>query len=211
MIKLLLKSCFFIALLLSSVAQATPITTQPAVENDTQAGSYITYNGVDIAWASNVNSERWYLSLDGYNTLLAPTIYTGWDFATTEQWDMITALSGSELLALFTRESDGSYIQAFEYWNTFYEADNNASNVLNGKIASNWSWSVPTNEDTDNLNDAQKIAQIEAIDFISTSFYDTFYFRTTQTNNSTPVPEPSTLMIFALGIIALASKKKMFS
>lgn len=209
MIKLFLKSCLLVAFLLSAVAQATLITTPPVAETETQLGNYITYNGVDIAWASNVNSERWYLSLSDYNTLLAPTTHTGWDFATTEQWDMITTLTGSELLALFTRASDGSYIQAFEYWNTYYAADSDGSNVLNGKIASHWSWSVPIGEDTANLTDDQKIAQIGTIDLIGTSFYDTFYFRASQADDAKPVPEPSTLLIFALGLITLATRKKL--
>jgi len=42
---------------------------------------------------------------------------------------------------------------------------------------------------------------------------ETFYIRKTVnlTNGTTPVPEPSTLLIFSLGLIALASKKRLFS
>lgn len=211
MIKLFSKLCLLVAISLSSLAQATLITTPLIAETDTTRGSYITYQGIDIAWAANVNSERWYISLDEYNTLQAPTTHDGWNYATTEQWNMITALTGSELLALFTRNSDSSYIQAFEYWNTYYEEDLDGSNVLNGKISSNLSWFVPVGEDTDSLTEEQKIAQIEEIELISSSFYDTFYFRQSQIGAPSPIPEPSTLMIFALGLIALVSKKKLFS
>ncbi|MBL4822841.1 MAG: PEP-CTERM sorting domain-containing protein [Colwellia sp.] len=209
MIKLFIKVNIVLCFLIASFAHATLITTPLVAETDTTQGNYITYQGIDIAWASNVNSERWYLSLAEYNTLLEPSTHTGWGFATTGQWDIITALSGSELLALFTRESDGTLIQAFEYWNTVYDGDSNTTDVLSGSsISSDWSWSVPALEDTNNLTDAQKTDQHNEIVSIGASAYDTFYFRKTVT---TPVPEPSTLMIFVLGIIALVSKKRLFS
>jgi len=55
---------------------------------------------------------------------------------------------------------------------------------------------------------------VDMNDFLSASisgewgngFNETFYVR-----DSKSVPEPSTLLIFALGLIALASKKKLFS
>lgn len=210
MIKLFFNICFIMAIAFSSLTHATLLVE----DNNTQLGDYISYNGIDIAWASSVNAETWYVSLDEYNTLLAPTTHSGWNYATAAQWDMITALTGDELLALFTRESDGSLIQAFEHWNTLFEGDLDSSNVLNGKINSHWSWSVPVGEDTDNLTEAQIIAQILEIDSVSTSYYDTFYFRTSSAgspNAPAPVPEPATILIFAVALIVMVSKKRLFN
>ncbi|PCI56407.1 MAG: hypothetical protein COB45_05225 [Gammaproteobacteria bacterium] len=208
MIKLFIKVNIVLCFFISSFAYAALITTPLVAETDTTRGNYITYQGLDIAWASSVNSERMYLSLDEFNALLAPSTHTGWGFATTEQWDIITALSGSELLALFTRESDKTLIQAFEYWNTVIDGSTDVFDIANLQIRSNWSWSVPALEDTDNLTDVQKTAQFNEIISINTSRFDTFYVRQTM---STPVPEPTTLMIFSLGLIALVSRKKLSS
>jgi hypothetical protein len=81
--------------------------------------------------------------------------------------------------------------------------------IENKHIRSKWSWSVPVNDDialTDDLDD--KKAQRSEIIGIDTADYTPFYIRQTLI---TQVPEPSTLLIFSLGRIALASKKRLSS
>lgn len=221
MIKLFIKLSLVCSLFFTSVSQATLL---PVNSNELTLNDYIVYNygGIDydITWASSVNSERWYDRNYNYNTLLGPTIRQGWGFAgengIPSLTDFFGNLSGGELLSQFTH--NGSYIDSFAYWNTvFTEVDTTVFmgevlgtlDIKNNHIRSQWSWSVPIDDDialTDDLDD--KKAQRGEIIGINTSDYATFYIRKTVT---TPVPEPSTLMIFALALIALVSKKKLFN
>jgi hypothetical protein len=206
MIKFFLNSILVCSFFFASISQATLITS------DLTEDSYITYKGIDFAWASRINAEKFYVNSSSYNELLDPTIHVGWDFATLAQLDMLTDLSGKELLKLFTRQ-DGTYIDAFEYWNTVYEEATDTNNILAREIKSHWSWSSPKNEVYDDLSSAEKMQQFLEIANTQLTDYETFYVRVSvvQGGNTNPVPEPSTLMIFALGLIALASKKKLFS
>tara|TARA_R110001583_G_scaffold112288_2_gene261642 strand:- start:191 stop:856 length:666 start_codon:yes stop_codon:yes gene_type:complete len=221
MIKLFIKLSLVFYILLTSIAQATLL---PINYNELTSNDYIVYNygGIDydITWASSENSERWYDRNYNYNTLLGPTIRQGWSFAGVNDipslTNIFTGLSGSDILSQFTR--NGNFIHSFSYWNTvFTEVDTTifmgevlgTLDIKSKHIRSQWSWSVPINDDiasTDDLDD--KKAQRTEIIGIDTSDYATFYIRKTATK---PVPEPSTLMIFALGLIALASKKRLFS
>lgn len=92
----------------------------------------------------------------------------------------ITFLKTSLTLADFTRD-DGTYIHSAEYWNTQF-FDINTFNFIDDAVSSNW------------------VAQGSFNDY-----FETFYVRATQT---TPVPEPTNIAIFGLGLIALACRKK---
>lgn len=207
MTKLLYKLCFICSLLFVTTTQATLITTELAED------AYITYQGIDFAWASMVNSEKFYVGVDSHNELLKPTDHEGWDYATDEQLGLLTALSGADLLALFTRE-DGSYIHAFEYWNTVYDQVNDTANILAGEIRSQWSWTAPEGEIYDDLTSLEKTLQFLEIANTPLTDFETIYVRASQGEDNNPVqpiPEPSTLLIFSLAIIALASRKKLFN
>jgi hypothetical protein len=196
MIKLISNLCIAFVFIFSSVSHATLI-----ISDD----SYISFNlgGVDydVAWASRVNTERYYsLSPFGTNLLLDPELYDGWGFATPEQLVLLRA-SSVKLSEDLTR-LDGSYIHAFDYWNDFYSAPDNTVDIEAGRIGSQWVWSINTDGGT---YAEDSVEQFSEISNRTGSSYDTFYIRASQ------VPEPSTLMIFALGLIALASKKRLFS
>ena len=215
-------------MLLTSVAHAGLI-------KDVNAGlikdvNYITYQGVDFAWASSVNSERWFFNFEyDYNTFLKPKTQAGWDFASDDELSLLTALTRSELLALFTLDNQ-SLIHAFAFWNDIFTE----ATVTDGfnchdplgiikdlcatQIRSQWSWTVPDTDNFDSLTASQrvtegKLQEKSMSESPRTPSYDTFYVRTSlgQGNGNTPIPEPSTLMIFALGLIALAGKKKLFN
>jgi len=202
MIKLFIKLSLALSLLFAGVSQATIL---PLNVNDLTTDDYIVYNhdGVDydIVWASKVNSERYYDLGVGVNTLFAASYRESWSFTTPTQLLWLKELtSNGELSSLLTRE-DGSYIHGFQYWNSLYIAPDNTRNIDSALIGSEWVWNVKDDDtyEEGTMNQALEILNRDG------SNADTFYIRATK------VPEPSTLMIFALGLIALASKKRLFS
>jgi len=215
MIKLFIKVNLVLSFLFIGASQATIL---PLNVGDLTSEDYIVYNynGVDydVAWASKVNSERWYFD-STFNTLFSATYHSGWEYAalnaTNNNLEIFSDLSGTDILALFTDEDD-NFIQAFEYWNSEFSSSDEIANILIPQIRSEWaiSWGDYTTE-------PEYAALVDISDSyinnITGASYDTFYIRPslTQGNDSTPVPEPSTLLIFALGLIALASKKRLFS
>lgn len=206
MIKLFTKISIVLSFFIASFAQAGLISLDV---KDLSNDSYIEYdhNGViyDIAWASTVNTQKYYDFDNGFNVniLYTPSIRTGWDFANEAQLTLLKSLAVSgELLTLLTRD-DNSFRHAFEYWNDYYMAPVDTANVSAGNVASTWAWRFPADTLTpDDLTEAMEIGSVTG------SFFDTFYFRV-QDNSTTSVPEPSTLLIFSLGIFALASRKKL--
>jgi len=73
-------------------------------------------------------------------------------------------------------------------------------------------WKFPIDPTTGDSLSEEGNSFLEAgqIEGTTGSTFDTFYFRV-QGSRTIPVPEPSTLIIFALGLIALVSKKRLFS
>jgi len=92
--------------------------------------------------------------------------------------DELSYLVNFMSIADFTR-ADGSLIHSAEYWNTVY-THVDKSNFENAEISSMWNNSFNT-------------------------YFETVYVRASQT---TPVPEPTNIAIFGLGLIALAFRKK---
>ena len=202
MIKFLLKLSIICSFAFSAISHSALITS------DLTEDYYFSYQGFDFAWASSANSERTYLAGLDSNTLLAADFHDGWEFAAPETLGLLTSnFTGTELLEKFTR-SDGSYKHAFEFWNTHFDEvvpDVGTDNIIAKDIKSDWSWSIPDGEVFDELSDMEKFFQHLEIQNTDGTAYDTFYVR------KTPVPEPSTLLIFAIALIALASKKRLFS
>lgn len=214
MIKFFFKISFTLCFLFMGVSQATIL---PLNSNALTTDDYIVYNydGVDydIVWASNVNSEKWYTDRAyNFNTLFAPSYYanSGWAYAGEDDIpDLLTifsGLSGSEVESLF--KSNNTYVNAFSHWNSIFDEVTNNNDILNKNIRSTWSWFAP-DSDIDSMDLEEKKLQRTNISATSGTTYDTFYVR--KTNSLIPVPEPSTLIIFALGLIALVSKKRLFS
>jgi hypothetical protein len=157
----------------------------------------------------------------------------GWHYA--EDNALSSSLLGSfssyapgSLLDYFTTAPE-TYIHAFEYWNSYISDVSHTGDMSANKIASEWSWNVASDDDNVNPVDplvsklewnltpdlwsiSDQADQQDRITSNSRDTFDTLYFRVHDAqNNATSVPEPSTLMIFALGLIALASKKRLFS
>jgi len=83
-------------------ASANPLAT------DLTASDYISYNGLDWAWASPVD-EAW-----GGNVLYTPEFHEGWRYATVEEW-----ANRPEASAFY--DINGSLIVASKYWNSEYD------------------------------------------------------------------------------------------
>jgi len=178
-----------------SISQATPITnlTQTELNNDDYTNAedllldsllginYINYKGYDWAWVSPVNLEDYY----GQNILYAPELHKNWMFA---DQTLLNILKTELTLADFT-DINGNAIHAAQFFNSEYHYVDK-DNFKPESISSEW---------------------IAPNAFMASFFgqYETFYIRVHADSKS--VPEPSTLMIFALGLIALASKKRLFS
>jgi len=88
-------------------------------------------------------------------------------------------------------DENNNYIEATSFWNSLYnDAGDISVDAFGSTNYKTSSWIEGSFYDDNDNND--------------TSYYDTFYVRT---HGTTSVPEPSTLLIFALGLIAFASKK----
>ncbi|TMM47827.1 PEP-CTERM sorting domain-containing protein [Colwellia ponticola] len=184
---------FFLALTLT--CQATLITNLTETEldardyskaedhltNDLRGVNYITYKGYDWAWVSPVNAESF-----GMNTLYGPQVQKNWTFAD----DTLLNILKTELtLADFTN-TNGDFIQSTQFFNSFY-SHVDANDFVSDFVSSEFT---------------------EPGSFMSNLFsgQETFYVRELATNPGVkPIPEPATLLIFVLAIIALASNKKV--
>ena len=176
-------------LLTSSFSHATLITDSNLITSD----HYVSVGNLDFAWASPVNVEYW----DDYNKLYAPTIHEGWDYATSEELQILFA---NVTLADFYI-SDSVYRNAVKFCNSYFEYvvlrftvggveyidESNLANFTNKQVNSFW-----TIGDMDTFG----------------SDFETFYVRRNYQGGggSVNVPEPTTVMIF--GLIALALRKK---
>lgn len=194
---------FIFFVFLSSASNATLITDSSLLTSE----HYVTYEDADViidfAWASPVNVEFWGdPSLDTTNRLYAPDEHhQGWTYATDEDLDILFANFELDDFS----NGDGTYIQAVSFWNTAFDDivlrlnvggvevvfDGNLLDYTPGKVSSEWASS--------------------GVDGTSTigGGNETFYVR--KTIKSLPVPEPSTILTFALALIVLAGRKKLFN
>nr|MBL0709860.1 PEP-CTERM sorting domain-containing protein [Colwellia sp.] len=163
-----------------------------SVQYDTDGSFKLDVNG-DLSFDQNGNPELKDDS-DIYNEFYAPEHVEGWRVATEQEFNFFK----SNILIDDFIDDDDNYIVATSFWNSLYTESNDISidafhieDIYNGTGYKTSSWVEGSfNKDNDQ------------------SYYDTFYVRT-HNSEPQPVPEPSTLMIFALGLIALASKKSI--
>ena len=179
-----------------SVTQATPITNLTQAELDVRdytnaedqlsasllGINYINYKGYDWAWVSPYNVED--ASILGFtNTLYAPELQENWQFAD----DALLTILRTELTVDDFTAADGiTIIQATDFFNS-------DANFVNTN-----EFSTATSELLEPSDPMYIFASVFGA-------YETFYVRPAQ------VPEPSTLMIFALGLVTLVSKKRLFN
>jgi len=163
-------------------------------------------NYIDWAWASFVSVEKYYdviydldgnIKVDGngedvielVNTLKAPDTIFGWDNASEGELNYFIANVSIDRFI-----NGASFISAISFWNSNKDEVINSTDFEDGSVTGTW------------VEDSEYRAEVNLLLNNDTSYYDTFYVRR---HVQTSVPEPSTLLIFALGLIALASKKRV--
>jgi|GEM_PF-1389801 len=183
----LLKIITISVFLLSSISSRAGVIETPLSED-----SYISYQGLDWAWASSVNVQIYFDLITGdHNELKAPEFHDGWRFATAAELNILV----NELTVSAFRRADNSYIIATAYWNTMFTGVN-ASDFEIGHVGSYWELGSEV--------DFKNYTGIPA-----NYWYETFYVRDSQQTPAEPVPEPSTILIFSLGLIGLGLRKRI--
>jgi hypothetical protein len=141
--------------------------------------TYISYEGYDWTWASPVNVETYNNGSGlGTNTLEAPNAF-GRDWLFIEGVDLLALFD--ELTVDMFKKTDGTLITSVLYWNSLY---------------------TEVDMDEANFNLKSSVWNVIPLDFFNQR--DTFYVR----NTPSQVPEPSTIMIFAIALIALSLRKR---
>ena len=185
---------FFISIAFSSLSQATLITNLTQTELDdrdfSNAEDHLTDDLLDVNYI-NYKGYDWAwvspVNVETFagNTLYAPELQKNWLFADES---LLNILKTELTLADFTSDS-GDIIQSAQFFNSTFE-----------------------HVDDDNFGpDALRSELTDPSDFMVSLYegFETFYVR--KTNDPTLIPEPSILMIFAFGLITLASRKKLLS
>jgi len=185
--KFITKILVVLSFITVSAANATLITTE--LSEDT----YITYNDIDWTWASPVNIASW-----GTNTLYGPEIHTGWRYASLDELDIIR---GTLTLSAFTeKDADGNdiYIQSVEYWNDVFVSLTEDVNPESALSVTNFSTGYISSDPSENFGGIHG----------DVSHWERFYVRDIADRPVSQVPEPSTIMIFAIALIALSMRKR---
>ncbi len=223
MLKLLKKSfiIFFAVIAFNTSAGIIPIPV-----SEISNSHYVSYNGYDIMWVSATSYQFLWVDPEPtdiiyndyqnivyqntgaqsniiYNQLLSSD-FNGGDWQYFEELGLSGTAneflidiyenefgiytSGSSLLTDLFYEN-GQYKHAFEFWNATTE---NSLYIL---------------DDMQFNTDAKFASKKE---YHSGDYWDAIYKNSFYIRPKNSVPEPSTLMIFALGLITLASRKKLF-
>lgn len=175
----------------TELAAANFSNAQDFLTEELEGINYVTYNGWDYAWVSPVNSVTW-----SGNTLYAPQLQKNWFNATiSDLTGNIDHLSIIKTLGVnfFTKTENGEsyFIHAVEFWNSQFK-----------------SLALTTNEESSltslNFAAGDIVGEINQLGARKKHF-DLFYVRNVSDRPApSQVPEPASLLIFALGLIALS-------
>jgi len=202
--RLLLLVLTFQVSLVMSVAQATIIPLENYIQYDQDNDG--TYD-FDIVWASSWAFQFYGCdgAIDNQDQYLTEE-YVG-DVACSNQlfargylddsWLFFEEIDNFDVTVVntlfnngqFSDDVNGGYITAFSFWNTNINLLP-AVNPFTYNVISDWTSIDPVGIDPFTSDDIY--------------FSNVFYARASQ-----PVPEPSTMIIFALGLIALVTKKRL--
>lgn len=171
---------------------------------DKEGINFISVNGWDYAWASPVNDENW-----ESNIFHAPELQKNWQVAssftdntnTQTHIDIIRALG----VERFTRLVNGveTFIHAVQFWNSSFT-----------------SLALTDGEESETTSeDFSKGFIVGEIDFYKDpygdryNYFDTFYVRNvndrpTEPTAPTDIPEPQSVMLLALALLALQIKAR---
>lgn len=148
---------------------------------DLSDDAYTTVGGLDWTWASSINVET-----RDSNTFEDASFRAdfGWRTLTPEE---LMILKNDLTIDAHFKNIDGSIIQSLKYWNT--------------------DLTVLISDDIENFNDnfIKGVIDNSISNQIFQWHYETFYVRDTPSQ----VPEPATIMIFAIALIALSMRKRL--
>jgi hypothetical protein len=191
----MLKSFKFVLLIFFFIPSLSNATLLPVSDDidDALYQTYVVHEGRDWAWVSNVNVQFYTCAQDIVNPE---------EYRTT-----VLANSGCENQMLAPEYRDGwrfatvpelAIIFNVLTLSSFYDFDNDmfiqATEYWNTDIVNVDHFNFSLNQISGEWGDNEE--------------YETFYIRD---HDSQPVPEPSTLLIFAIGLITLSSWKKLFN
>ncbi|GEM_PF-1670248 len=207
MIKFIQRFLIVLSFITVGAANATLITEDLTEDN------YVTIGQLDWAWASVINTNGVALNeIYAPADVFDPALNVTWRYAEDDELSAFIALildNTDHYLDLFTLKDEFGntlkddqnrvqYKHAIPFWNSAYEdvysgSGGNVDNFKAGDIKSNVSiyQGVP--------------GSFNPFAPVPTDWYfETFYVRNTQAQ----VPEPSTIMIFAIALIALSMRKR---
>ena len=173
---------FTFKLLIPALMLFTSSAFANIIVTDLTDNDYITYQGIDWTWASPLNVSLLYT-----NELKAPEFHSGWRYASQDELDI---LRFELTLADFTRTNASGasyYVESVQYWNTALtdiDPENFVSNKINSALTSN----MPAEWN-----------------------FETFYVRDTVSTQPVTVPEPTTLLIFSVGLLGFSSLRQRMS
>jgi hypothetical protein len=218
MFKFALKISFLLSIMFSGIAHAGIITnlTQEELDANNFANAedfltedllnvkFITLGGWDFVWASPVNIQEYEEILT--NTLYAPSVQKNWDFA-VNHLDALDILINQITITHFINPTDDSIIQGTEYFNSDFHYVNE--------------------DDFDQRTYEFTPADADPLTKAFEQQSELFFVRNVADRPDAPnpdepeapglpgagdpvtVPEPTSLMIFALGLIALSVRVRL--
>jgi hypothetical protein len=148
---------------------------------DLSEDAYTSFGGLDWTWASSINVGTRDSNIFEDASFRA---HFGWRTLSAEE---LTTLKNDLTIDDHFKNIDGSIIQSLQYWNTNLtmliadDLENFESNSIKGAI--------------DNSLPSSTLQW----------HFETFYVR----NTPSQVPEPSSIMIFAIALIALSMRKRI--
>ena len=153
------------------------------ITDDLTPDTYITYEGYDWTWASPVNTSIYKGTDPTHNEYVTnvfedPSFHAGWMF-----------IEGSELKELFLQltladfQRNGEIVQSVAYWNSDF-----------------------VHVDISDFESGSKSGVKSAKESLVEN-YETFYVRASLPE-AAQVPEPTTLFIFAAGLVGFALRKR---
>ncbi|WP_286234697.1 PEP-CTERM sorting domain-containing protein [Thalassotalea sediminis] len=173
------------------------VNAEDQLTTDLAGVHYVSSNGWDYAWASPVNAESW-----GTNTLHAPLVQENWHYATLEQ--LVYIFEVLTLDAFTLKDDQGTitgYIHAVEYFNSVFTGL--SQNIL--------SQDTVTTTDFETGIIASDPNGVGLLPFYL-DFADTFYVRESSlAPEPNQVPEPTTVLLLALGVLLVAGRKLKYS
>lgn len=191
LLKILIITVF---LLVSTLANATLLKSPLLAPSEMTDSHYITVEHAEVtlawAWASNYNVQRYTEFGDVVNDFHSADTVAGWRLATDDEIEYFNRdITASSFLDL----DSGKYKTAIAFFNSNPAKGFSVSDFNAGDISFNY---------TDGSTMDQYLS------YTASGVFDTFYVSDTipTTSGPKPIPEPLTILLFAVAFIIMQSK-----